>query len=101
MVNKVANLKCWSTKAWGFDQNVQDIEGEILVVSQFTLHGRVHKGAKPDFSKSMKAEKAKEIYELFVRKLQEKGIKVSTGEFGAMMEVNIVNDGPFTLWLEK
>ncbi len=101
MVNKISNLRCWSKKNWGFDLNIKDIGGEILVISQFTLHGRVHKGAKPDFSKSMKAQEAKVIYEKFIQKLEEKNIPVQTGEFGAMMEVNIVNDGPFTLWLEK
>lgn len=101
MVNKISNLRCWSDGDWGFDKNIRDIEGEILVVSQFTLHGRVHKGAKPDFSKAMKSDEAKLVYEKFVEKLRAKGIKVETGQFGAMMEVNIVNDGPFTLWLEK
>lgn len=101
MVNKISNLRCWSKDDWRFDLNIKDIEGEILVISQFTLHGRVHKGAKPDFSKSMKAQEAKLVYEKFIQKIKEKGIPVQTGEFGAMMEVNIVNDGPFTLWLEK
>lgn len=101
MVNKISNLRCWSKDEKGFDLNIKDIKGEILIVSQFTLHGRVHKGTKPDFSKSMKADKAKVIYEQFISKLQEKGILVQSGEFGAMMEVNIINDGPFTLWLEK
>ncbi|MFP4402333.1 MAG: D-aminoacyl-tRNA deacylase [Candidatus Nanoarchaeia archaeon] len=101
MVNKILNLRCWSENNWGFDLNVQDIKGEILVVSQFTLHGRVHKGAKPDFSKSMNYEDAQIIYKRFIQKLKEKGVSVQSGEFGAMMEVNIINDGPFTLVLEK
>ena len=101
MVNKISNLRCWSRNDWGFDLNIKDIEGEILLISQFTLHGRVHKGAKPDFSKAMKSDKAKEVYEKFIQKIKEKGISIQTGEFGAMMEVTIVNDGPFTLWLEK
>lgn len=101
MVNKICNLRCFSKGDWGFDENIIDISGEILVVSQFTLHGRVHKGAKPDFSKAMKSNDAKIIYEKFVEKLKAKGVIVQTGQFGAMMEVNIVADGPFTLWLEK
>ena len=101
MVNKICNLRCWSDDDWGFNKNIIDIKGEILVISQFTLHARVHKGSKPDFSKAMKSSDAKIVYETFVKKLKEKGISVQTGEFGAMMEVSVVNDGPFTLWLEK
>lgn len=101
MVNKISNLRCWSENKWGFNLNIKDIQGEILVISQFTLYGRVHKSTKPDFSKAMNSQDAKIIYEKFINKLREKGIKVETGEFGAMMEVTIINDGPFTLWLEK
>jgi D-tyrosyl-tRNA(Tyr) deacylase len=101
MVNKIINLKCWSLNDSGFDSNILDIDGEILVVSQFTLHGRVHKGTKPDFSKSMKSEDARVVYETFIKKLKDRGAKVESGEFGAMMDVSLVNDGPFTLLLEK
>lgn len=99
-VRKVLNLRLWNSDKKGFDLSVQDIEGEILVVSQFTLHG-VIEGNKPNFKNSAGYEKAKETYERFVDKLKESELKIETGQFGAMMRVKIDNDGPVTLILEK
>ena len=84
------------------DQSVADISGEILVVSQFTLAGRLEKGNRPDYSQAAPPEDARVLYEYFIRKLETLGItKVESGEFGAYMNVSLTNDGPVTLILER
>ncbi|MDD4628231.1 MAG: D-aminoacyl-tRNA deacylase [Candidatus Peribacteraceae bacterium] len=84
------------------DKSVLDNGGGILVVSQFTLAGDIAKGNRPDYTAAAGPEEAKVLYEYFMKKLRELGVKkVEGGEFGAMMEVKIVNDGPVTLILEK
>lgn len=101
LANKVFNLRVWPSKEKGFDLSVKDIKGEILIVSQFTLHGVVD-GNKPNFRNSADYDFAKEKYEEFVHKVRNlSGLKVRTGEFGAMMKVDIENDGPVTIILEK
>ncbi|ACA98222.1 MULTISPECIES: D-aminoacyl-tRNA deacylase [Cyanophyceae] len=81
--------------------SIQDIQGEILVVSQFTLYGDCRKGRRPSFSGSAKPDQAEQIYEKFVAFLRQSGLKIETGQFGAMMQVEISNDGPVTLLLER
>ncbi len=100
MVHKVLNLRLWASGEKGFDLSVSDIKGKILVVSQFTLHGIVE-GNKPNFKNSAGYDDAKRIYDEFVFQLKESGLKVETGEFGAIMKVKLINDGPVTLVLEK
>lgn len=78
-----------------------DVDGALLVVSQFTLYGDAQKGRRPSFIDAARPELAEPLYERFVALLRERGASVETGEFGAMMEVDIVNDGPVTLWLER
>ncbi len=102
MTRKCLDLKLFPdavAKPWS--QSILDIQGEILVVSQFTLYGDCRKGRRPSFSGSAAPELAEPLYNLFVDKLQQSGLMVVTGEFGAMMEVRIVNDGPVTLILDK
>ena len=96
IVRKILSLKLFD------NLNIYESEKEILVVSQFTLFGRVSSGTKIDYSKAKRAEEAKPIYEKFVKEL-EKGLgrKVKTGIFREMMEVNLINDGPTTIFLEK
>jgi len=84
------------------DRSLLDIGGEILVVSQFTLAGDIAKGNRPDYTAAAGPEEAKILYDYFLKKLQELQVRrVAGGEFGAMMEVKIANDGPVTLVLEK
>jgi D-tyrosyl-tRNA(Tyr) deacylase len=84
-----------------WEKSVQEIEGELLVVSQFTLYGDCRKGRRPSFSDSASGQQAEALYEQFVSKLRTSGLRVETGKFGAMMQVGIENDGPVTLLLER
>jgi len=82
-------------------KSVQEIEGELLVVSQFTLYGDCRKGRRPSFDRSAPPTMAQNLYEKFVAMLRQSGLRVETGRFGAMMQVSIENDGPVTLLLER
>ncbi len=85
----------------GWDRSILDIQGELLVISQFTLYGDCRKGRRPSFSGSAAPDFAEPLYNRFIAKLQASNLKVETGKFGAMMRVSIENDGPVTLFLEK
>jgi D-tyrosyl-tRNA(Tyr) deacylase len=84
-----------------WEKSVQEIGGELLVVSQFTLYGNCRKGRRPSFTQSAAPETAQQLYEKFVEKLRQSGLRVETGQFGAMMQVSLENDGPVTLLLEQ
>lgn len=104
MVRKCLDLRLFPDPARdtnGWEKSIKEIDGELLVVSQFTLYGNCRKGRRPSFDRSASGEVAKQLYDRFVEKLRSHGLKVETGEFGAMMQVNIENDGPVTLILEK
>lgn len=102
MARKCLELRVFPDGDGGrFDQSVQDINGELLVVSQFTLYGDCRKGRRPSFDQAATPEKAEQLYALFVEKLRQSGLRVETGKFGAMMQVLIENDGPVTLILER
>jgi D-tyrosyl-tRNA(Tyr) deacylase len=102
MVRKCLDLRLFPGKNSNrWDYSVQEIQGEILVISQFTLYGDCRKGRRPSFSESATPDTAQLLYEQFVNKLKESGLHIATGEFGANMQVNIDNDGPVTLILER
>jgi len=102
MARKCLDLRVFPDGEGGrFDRSVQEIQGELLVISQFTLYGDCRKGRRPSFERAAAPTQAEAMYEKFVEKLRASGLKVETGKFGAMMHVSIEDDGPVTLLLEK
>ena len=100
LVDKVLTLRIFPDDKGKMNHSCLDIAGEVLVISQFTLVGDCTKGRRPDFAAAAKGEVAKPLYEKFVEKLRAKELKVETGEFAAMMEVNISNQGPITIIID-
>ena len=98
LAEKVLNYRVFSDEAGKMNLNVQQIGGELLVVSQFTLAADTQKGLRPSFSKGAAPQLADELYQYFAQKCGEK-VKVATGQFAADMQVSLVNDGPVTFWL--
>jgi D-aminoacyl-tRNA deacylase len=101
LAEKVANLRVFEDDGGKMNLSLLDVGGEILSVSQFTLYGDCRKGRRPNFMDAAKPNHALSIYEAFNRCLIEKGIKVETGVFGAMMDVQLTNDGPVTLIIDS
>lgn len=101
MADKVVGLRLFADDEGKMNRALDEVGGALLVVSQFTLYGDAHKGRRPSFIDAARPEHATPLYERFVALLRERGVPVETGEFGAMMEVELVNDGPVTLWLER
>jgi D-aminoacyl-tRNA deacylase len=101
MADKVVGLRLFGDAEDKMNLALSDVGGAMLVVSQFTLYGDAAKGRRPSFIDAARPEVAIPLYERFVALLRERGVQVETGEFGAMMDVELVNDGPVTLWLEK
>jgi D-tyrosyl-tRNA(Tyr) deacylase len=101
MADKVAGLRLFGDAEGKMNLGLSDVGGAVLVVSQFTLYGDAAKGRRPSFIDAARPETAIPLYEKFISLLRERGLQVETGEFGAMMDVELVNDGPVTLWLEK
>ncbi|MDD7794045.1 D-aminoacyl-tRNA deacylase [Clostridium sp. 'White wine YQ'] len=99
--DKVINLRVFSDSDDKMNLSLKDVNGEILIISQFTLYGDCRKGRRPSFINALGGEEAIGIYEKVVEAFKEEGIRVETGEFGADMEVEIINDGPVTLLLES
>lgn len=101
MADKVAGLRLFNDPEGKMNLGLDDIGGAVLVVSQFTLYGDAQKGRRPSFIDAARPDVAIPLYERFVAMLRERGLRVETGEFGAMMDVELVNDGPVTLQLER
>jgi len=101
MAEKVGNLRIFADDGGKMNRSVQDAGGGLLVVSQFTLYGDTRKGRRPSFVEAARPEVAIPLYEQFLELLRATGLPVQTGEFGAMMQVELVNDGPVTLILER
>ena len=101
VANKCAELRIFQDDQQKMNLSLLDIRGEVLSISQFTLLGDTRKGRRPSFIHAAHPAKAEEFYEHFNRILEERGIKVETGIFGAMMDVELVNDGPVTLIVES
>ena len=94
-------LRLFSDAEDKMNLSLADVGGGVLVVSQFTLYGNADKGRRPSFIDAARPEAAIPLYEGFVSALRARGLQVETGEFGAMMDVELVNDGPVTLFLER
>ena len=101
MVEKVVGLRVFPDAEDKMNRSLTEVDGAMLVVSQFTLYGDAAKGRRPSFIDAARPEQAVPLYEQFVAELRQRGVKTETGEFGASMEVELVNDGPVTLWLER
>lgn len=101
MARKCAELRIFRDEDGKMNRSVLDVGGSILAVSQFTLFGDVSRGRRPSFIGAAPPERADPLYQDFVARLRERGLTVGTGVFQAMMEVELVNDGPVTLWLDS
>ena len=102
LANKIAQLRIFPGPAGSIDKNVQDADGNIIVISQFTLFASTKKGNRPSFTNSAKPDKAKPLYEFFTLSLEDKlNKKVQTGIFGADMKVALINDGPVTICIDS
>lgn len=100
LVQKLIHLRIFEDEENKLNNSLVDIQGKILSISQFTLYADVRKGRRPNFINAAKPEYAETLYELFNDKLRKENINVETGSFGAMMEVELLNDGPVTIILE-
>ena len=101
MADRITGLRIFPDDEGKMNRSVQDVDGGLLVVSQFTLYGDTRKGRRPSFIEAARPEVAIPLYERFLQMLRDTGRPVQTGEFGAMMDVELVNDGPVTLILER
>ena len=101
LTNKIVHLRLFDDDAGKMNRSLLDVEGAVLVVSQFTLCADTKKGRRPSFIKAARPELGEKFYNNFIQDLKERGVPVATGIFGAMMDVQLVNDGPVTFVLDS
>lgn len=101
LAEKIVNLRIYEDDAGVMNRSLLDIGGAALIVSQFTLYGDCRKGRRPSYSKAALPARANELYEYFIGQMRQAGITVATGEFQAMMRVELINDGPVTILLDS
>ena len=101
LVNKLINLRIFTDENDKMNLNLKQVNGEILLVSQFTLYGNASHGNRPDFIEAARPEYAKKLYEYIIEKVKDNGINTQTGIFGADMKVHLINDGPVTIILDS
>ena len=100
LVRKIAAARIFSDENDKMNLSVKDIEGSLLIISNFTLYGDMKKGSRPSFDPAMPPLSAKELYEYFCKEMEKEGLPVATGEFGADMKVSSLNDGPVTIFMD-
>ena len=101
MASKISKIRIFNDENGKMNKSIKDIEGEALVVSQFTLAADTSRGNRPGFSYAAHPEKGEKLYEYFTKKLQDMDINCKMGVFGGDMEVSLINDGPTTIWLDN
>lgn len=101
IAEKISKLRIFEDENEKMNKSVTDVNGEILIVSQFTLCGNCQKGTRPSFDDAMPPHEANELYEYFTNKIKNLNISSKTGKFGAMMDISLINDGPVTFMIEK
>ena len=101
ILNKISGLRIFEDKQGKMNLSVQDVEGKLLIVPNFTLYGNAIKGMRPSFTASGSVEEARKKYECFMSKLEEKGVPFEAGQFQADMKVALINDGPVTILLDS
>lgn len=101
LVDKVVGLRIFSDDEGKMNLSLEDIEGEILIISQFTLYGDVRKGKRPSFTNSAAPDLGEKFYKQFIEEVKSRGIKAETGVFGADMDIELINDGPVTILLDS
>jgi len=101
LAERVSGLRIFEDEAGKMNLSLEQVEGEVLVVSQFTLLGDCRKGRRPSFTEAAPAEQAQQLYQAFVKALQMRNLRVATGSFGEKMQVRLTNDGPVTLILDS
>ncbi len=100
MAEKIVNLRIFEDDQGKMNRSILDIRGETIVVSQFTLYADTRRGRRPSFTDAALPEKARPLVDYFAQLMAQAGVPTQTGEFGALMQVELVNDGPVTIWLE-
>ena len=101
LADKITHLRVFNDENKKMNLSIQDVKGSALVISQFTLCGDTHKGRRPSFIHAASPEKGNTLYEYFIAQIENNGVPVKSGEFGAMMNVNLINEGPVTFVLDS